>query len=47
MFIGSNCIRCKVSGSTSSSRLMNFYKELIVSLDGEGGKGNRGELAEN
>ena len=47
VFIGSNCIRCKVSGSTSSSRLLNFYKALIASLDGEGGKGSRGELVKN
>ena len=45
VFIRSNWIRCKVSGSTSSFRLMNFYKALITSLDGEGGKGSRGELA--
>ena len=29
------------------ARLLNFYKALIASLNGEGGKGSRGELAKN
>ena len=29
------------------ARLLNFYKALIASLNGEGGKGSRGEFAKN